>query len=522
MTDITERGDDSLAEFLDGGEAVEGPPPPGGQTQEEIDRGDSWTGLALLIGAIVALGVFASWSWAFIVVAIIFMIFMHEMGHFLTAKLTGMKVTEFFIGFGPRIWSFTRGDTEYGVKAIPAGAYVRIIGMNNLDEVEPGDENRAYRVKSFPQKLLVVTAGSGMHFLMAIVLLFGFLLWQGTPAEDGSWRIAAISEQSAAGQLNLEVGDEILSVDGIEVTSFIQFGELVGERGGQEIEVVYRSGTDIVTESVVLGARLTPEGAESIIGLEERDRILQIDGIDVFSWDDVVAAVDGRFGEELRIVFDPARGSGLQVVDNAVISDLPAASVATTGFFGIGPEAARQSLGLIGSATNAVVDFGSFFTLITSGMWDLLSGGAVPNFVSETLTGEIDSVHDNITSADAGEREIASRALDAGNPDEERIVSIYGADRFGSELTEEGFDRVLLFLAGLNISIGVLNLIPLPPLDGGHVVIATYERIRSFGGRRHEVDYNKILPVTYAVFLLLTAFGLLAIFRDIIDPISLG
>ena len=108
MTDITERGDNSPAEFLDGGEAVVGPPPPDRQIAEEIERGDSWTGLALLIGAIVALGVFASWSWAFIVVAIIFMIFMHEMGHFLTAKLTGMKVTEFFIGFGPRIWSFTR------------------------------------------------------------------------------------------------------------------------------------------------------------------------------------------------------------------------------------------------------------------------------------------------------------------------------------------------------------------------------------------------------------------------------
>jgi RIP metalloprotease RseP len=488
----------------------------------EAERHESWTGLAMLIGAIIALGVFASWSWAFIVVAIIFMIFMHEMGHYLTAKLTGMKVTEFFIGFGPRIWSFTRGDTEYGVKAIPAGAYVRIIGMNNLDPVEPGDEDRAYRVKSYPRKLLVVSAGSGMHFLMAIVLIFAFFLWKGSPADDGSWRVSSISEQSAAGGLGLEVGDEIISIDGIEVTGFVQFGELVAERGGQQVDVTYRSGSEIVTESVVLGARLTTTGAANITGLEFRDRILQIDGVDVFSWDDVIAAVDGRFGEELQIVFDPARGSGIQVVDNAVISDLPAASVATTGFFGIGPEAARESLGVVGSATRAVTDFGEFFTTVTSGMWDLFTGGAVPSFVSDTLTGDLDNAQDGITSTDAGEREVASRALDSGNPDEQRIISIYGAARFGSELTAEGFDRVLLFLAGLNVSIGILNLIPLPPLDGGHVMIATYERIRSFGGRRHEVDYNKILPLTYAVFLLLTAFGLLAIFRDVIDPINFG
>ncbi|NDH11117.1 MAG: RIP metalloprotease [Actinobacteria bacterium] len=113
-----------------------------------------------MITAILALGFLASWGWAFFVVALIVMIFMHELGHYLTARWTGMKVTEFFIGFGPRLWSFRKGETEYGVKGIPAGAYVRIIGMNNLDPVEPGDEQRSYRVKSWPRKMLVVSAGS--------------------------------------------------------------------------------------------------------------------------------------------------------------------------------------------------------------------------------------------------------------------------------------------------------------------------------------------------------------------------
>ena len=493
--------------------------PPAAEAEE---RPNDFTGLILLGFAVVALGVFASWSWAFIVVALIFMIFMHEMGHFVTAKLTGMKVTEFFIGFGPRIWSFHKGETEYGVKLIPAGAYVRIIGMNNLDPVDPGDEDRAYMVKSFPRKLLVVSAGSLMHFLMAFVLVFAYLLWQGDPTSDGSWQIAGVSDQSAAAELGLEPGDQILTVDGIDVTEFTQFGELVGERGGQNVEVTYRRGGETFTDSVILGARLSQAGDEAIDGLDEFDRILEIDGVQVFSWDDVTAAVDGRLGEPLNVIFDPVGGEGLQTLDNAVFHELPPAEVATIGFFGVGPEAMRESLGVVGSATQSVSTFANAFGEILGGMYDTITSGALPTFVGDTLTGEVDTVHDDITSSDAGEREAASRALDEGNPDEQRIISIYGAARIGSQVTEDGLDNALQLMAFLNISIGILNLLPLPPLDGGHVVIATYERLRSWGGRRHEVDYNKVMPVTYAVFVLLTGFGLLAIFRDIIDPINIG
>src|SRR4029079_19291502 len=98
-------------------------------------------------------------------------IVLHELGHFLTAKKAGMKCTEFFIGFGPRIWSFRRGETEYGVKAIPAGAYVKIIGMNHLEEVDPSDEERTYRRKPFWRRLSVAVGGSTMHFLIAFVLI---------------------------------------------------------------------------------------------------------------------------------------------------------------------------------------------------------------------------------------------------------------------------------------------------------------------------------------------------------------
>src|SRR5262245_65980818 len=97
-----------------------------------------------------------------LVLAIVVIVFLHELGHYMTAKAAGMKVTEFFIGFGPKIWSFQRGETEYGLKVLPAGAYVKIIGMHNLDEFDPADADRTYMSKPFWRRLSVAGAGSAM------------------------------------------------------------------------------------------------------------------------------------------------------------------------------------------------------------------------------------------------------------------------------------------------------------------------------------------------------------------------
>src|SRR3712207_9372863 len=109
---------------------MQGTVPPAADPEGE---GSSWVRLALVVAATVALGYYAGLSALLIVLALVFMIFMHELGHYVTARSAGMKVTEFFIGFGPRLWSFHRGETEYGLKAIPAGAYVKVIGMSNLE-----------------------------------------------------------------------------------------------------------------------------------------------------------------------------------------------------------------------------------------------------------------------------------------------------------------------------------------------------------------------------------------------------
>ena len=184
--------------------------------------------LAVLLGLVVLLGVKQGASMLIVVASIVVMIFLHELGHYVMAKRAGMMVTEFFIGFGPRIWSFRRGETEYGLKAIPAGAYVRIIGMSNMEEVDPALEARTYRQKSFHQRLGVAVAGSTMHFLIALVLLFVQFAFIGGPDGD-RWQVGNISSGSAAEAAGLQLDDEIVAFDGVEIDSFEDFRrELTG------------------------------------------------------------------------------------------------------------------------------------------------------------------------------------------------------------------------------------------------------------------------------------------------------
>src|SRR3954470_4283790 len=195
---------------------------------EEDGSGTEHPGLRLaaMLAVLVALGVWNPWMLV-VIVSILVMIFLHELGHYVMAKRAGMKVTEFFLGFGPRIWSTRRGETEYGIKAIPAGAYVKIIGMTNLDEVDPADEARTYRQKSFPQRVGVAVAGSTMHFILAIVLIFAALVAVGQPAgsldpavRESHWRISEVTRGSAAAQAVLHKGGRIAGVDGKALSSF--------------------------------------------------------------------------------------------------------------------------------------------------------------------------------------------------------------------------------------------------------------------------------------------------------------
>src|SRR5215471_11867867 len=137
-------------------------------------------------------------GWVIFLVALLFSVMLHETGHFVLAKKFGMKATRYFVGFGPTIWSTWRGETEYGVKALPIGGFVKIVGMSSIDDVDdPLDEPRSFRSKPAWQRIIVLCAGSFMHFLLAFLLLFGLAVGIGIE-NDNTTQLGAISPCVAA------------------------------------------------------------------------------------------------------------------------------------------------------------------------------------------------------------------------------------------------------------------------------------------------------------------------------------
>jgi RIP metalloprotease RseP len=161
-----------------------------------------------------------------VILALFVMIMLHEFGHFLAAKRSGMKVTEFFVGFGPRLWSVTRGETEYGVKAVPLGGYCRIIGMTNLEEVAPEDEPRAYRNKGASAKVFVAGAGPAVHFVIAIVLMFTVLFVAGDYRHQYATMTLAETTQGAQAA-GLKPGDTVVSINGTAVNDWLHVQQLI-------------------------------------------------------------------------------------------------------------------------------------------------------------------------------------------------------------------------------------------------------------------------------------------------------
>jgi membrane-associated protease RseP (regulator of RpoE activity) len=431
---------------------------PGGGEQVTYETGG--LRLALLIGAGIALGVFAGWIYLGVVLGVVVMIFLHELGHFVTAKWSGMKVTEFFIGFGPRIWSFQRGETEYGLKLVPAGAYVRIVGMNNLDEADPADEPRTYRQQSFPKRLLVVSAGSIMHFLQAfviLVVLLGVVGFPGGSVTDPSgnpteWEITGVTPDSAADAAGLEDGDVIRAVDGRPAREFGSFTDAIGAYDvGDPVAFDIERDGEVRTVEVELGAR--PEGTP---------------------------------GGEPGTAF-------LGVGTFAVLPDAP---------IGLGTALARapgEMVGFMGDSVGALVGFFS-----PDGLTD--------------YAGNVSKANDEPASTGGGS------SSSSGNDDgsENRLISIFGAVRLAGQMSETGgLAWLLVFFFQINVFIGIFNMVPLPPLDGGHAAVAIYERIRSRGGSRYHADVAKLLPLTYAVIMGLVLLGVTSLYLDIVNPIDI-
>jgi membrane-associated protease RseP (regulator of RpoE activity) len=241
----------------------ESPPPP--SPPAPVPQSSSGQIVRLLVGLALITGIFLAAGLGdlllFIVILVV-IVMLHELGHFLTAKWSGMKVTEFFVGFGPRLWSVRRGEIEYGVKAIPAGGYVRITGFTVLEDVAAEDEPRTYRQQPFWKRIIVGSAGSAMHFIIAFVLALIVVFSFGVPSNNVSvtaldhWKGVAHTPAQVA---RLKAGDTIVSVDGKPLTSFDSFGDIVGRSAGKTVTL------GVERDGVVRQVRVTPESGKGIV-----------------------------------------------------------------------------------------------------------------------------------------------------------------------------------------------------------------------------------------------------------------
>ncbi len=190
------------------------------------------------------------------VVVLLASVMIHEAGHFATARAFGMKATEFFVGFGPTLWSRRRGETEYGVKAIPAGGFVKIVGMTDLEEVDPADEPRAFYRQPAWQRAIVLAAGSFMHFVIAFVLLIIVFALLGTPTttttiarvapcvptDSAATSCATGDPASPALGAGMQPGDTVVSYAGQRIDDWQQLQAAIRASGGRQVQVVVDRG----------------------------------------------------------------------------------------------------------------------------------------------------------------------------------------------------------------------------------------------------------------------------------------
>jgi len=236
-----------------------GPPPAAGlgptglgpADDERREQRAALARLALVVGvAIVASLLAGVVKTVIVVLALILMIMLHELGHLLTAKWGHMKVTEYFLGFGPRLWSIRRGETEYGIKALWVGGYVKIPGMTNLERVDPADEPRTYRQQPFWRRLSDAVAGSTVHFLLALGLFWMVIVFVGYP-NFGRIQVAGLlqleSGQVPARMAGFQVGDEIVAVDSNRIDADHGPADYIQGHPGQTVTFLIRRHGRLVT-----------------------------------------------------------------------------------------------------------------------------------------------------------------------------------------------------------------------------------------------------------------------------------
>ena len=393
-------------------------------------------------------------GWVIFIVALLVSVMLHETGHFVLAKKFGMKVTRYFVGFGPTIWSTWRGETEYGIKAIPLGGFVKIVGMHSLDDPDdPEDEVRAFRNKPAWQRILVLCAGSAMHFILALLLVFGLAL--GVGIADDTTQLGTVS-----------------TCVPVSLTAY--------------------------DNSSCKGSH-QPSPAQ-LAGVRVGDMVTAFDGRPMSNWTQLQNAIGGtRPGSAVTLT---VRRDGKLVTLHATLSSVRGRS---GSYLGVAPTS--TVVFQVASPLGAIEYSGTTFGQVLVG-----SGQAVA-----ALPRELPKLFDKNRS----------------NSSTDQVIGVVGAaEATGTEVaSNQGWQYkvsfVLLLIASLNIFVGLFNMLPLLPLDGGHVAVIIYERIRAWSARLRGrpdpglADMAKLLPVSFSVFVVILLFSLVLVAANIINPVNL-
>jgi membrane-associated protease RseP (regulator of RpoE activity) len=421
---------------------------------------------------------------------------LHEIGHLVPAKKFGLRVPDYMVGFGPTIWSTVRGETRYGVKWIPLGGYIRMIGMlppakddpegrsramstgrfatlvaqarsASFDEIRPGDENRLFYKLPVHKRVVIMLGGPMMNLVLAFILFAIVLVGIGLPKP--SLTVAAV----------------------VPCTPSIS----------------QPTGVSLPSGSCPEGTLETPA---SQAGLQDADTIIAVGGIPATDWEEVSTWISANPGVETTIRVDR---------DGRIVAlPLVVAEVTRPVYDSQGVETGEaQTVGFLGMRPSFEYERQSIFA-VPAFMWDL-TVRSVEALISLPIR-----IYELVTDTLIGGED---RAIDGP-------VSVVGASRLGGEIAAMDSpvtSKVATFLglaASLNLFLFLFNLLPVLPLDGGHVAGALYEslkrKIAKIRGKPDPgpVDTARLLPVAYVVAGVLLAMGVVVIWADFVKPISLG
>ncbi|GAB3125850.1 M50 family metallopeptidase [Tsukamurella serpentis] len=399
---------------------------------------------------------------------ILFSIAWHECGHMWAAQATGMKVRRYFIGFGPTLWS-KRGrraadgsdGIEYGVKALPLGGFCDIAGMTLLDELRtPAEQHQAMYKQAAWKRLFVLFAGPGMNFVLGALLIYGVAVTAGLPAVDTPAQ-AAVSSTGCVAQSTTKPTEQ--------------------------------------TPAKPIGECLPSPAAKA--GLQRGDVIASVNGtaVDADTVVDALQRTSGpitlgivRAGQQREVTVDPVTATKWRPTPDG--KDLTEVTGPTIGI-GVG------TIGVVDQYNPITAIGGTVAFTADLGQKTIVAIGRLPQKVPDLI------------DAIKGEK----RGLDTPQ-------SLVGASMIGGEVAERDMWSVFfLLLAGLNLMLGLINLLPVPPFDGGHMAVVIFEKIRDLvtGRKGGPVDYMKLAPLTYIVLALAGGYMLLVLTADIVNPIKL-